>query len=121
MSNFQILPYTGKNENLESLKKATDGDNLPNLYAYGASLLLPIAFWYLPSLRKCLSILDANPDKISLKYVGIDIPIVYDDNIHFEDKSICVTALGTRMAHRKILSSLCSRNPKYIVSPFSTI
>ena len=96
-------------------------DNLPNLNAYGASLLLPIAFWYLPSLRSCLSILDANPDKTLLKYVGIDIPIAHDDNIDLENKSVCVTALGSRMAHRKILSNLCSRNPKYIISPFSTI
>lgn len=96
-------------------------DNLTNMYAYGASLLLPIAFWHLPSLRTCISILDSNPEKTLLKYVDIDIPIIHDNNIQLEDKSVCVTALGSRLAHRKILSNLCSRNPKYIISPFSTI
>ena len=92
------------------------------IYCYGASLMLPILFWYHPALKKAKGIYDQNDKKQFLKYADINVPILYDDSrSSFKDRSICISAVATRMAHRKILQKLIDREPRYLFSPFMVI
>tara|TARA_Y100000589_G_scaffold331447_2_gene385047 strand:- start:967 stop:2157 length:1191 start_codon:yes stop_codon:yes gene_type:complete len=97
-------------------------EDIDELYCYGASLMLPILFWYHPSLKKAKGIFDQNRQKQFLKYANIPVPIMHDtSDFNMKDISLCISAVATRMAHRKILSKVLEREPRYVLSPFMTI
>ena len=84
--------------------------------------MLPITFYYHPTLSKSLGILDADKEKSRIKYANIDLPIIYDDlKKNISQNVICITATSTRLTHRRILSKIVDRNPRYIISPFGSI
>ena len=104
--------------------KATNSllDNLDEFYCYGASLMLPLIYYHHPKLHQANCIFDSDMKKSKLRYANIDTPINYDDgNTNLTSLSIFITAVSTRIAHRNILKNLINRNPKYIISPFSTL
>lgn len=92
---------------------------LPNLYCYGASLMLPIVFYYYPCLSDaCLGIIDQDKNKSSSWYANVPSPIIHDDQTSLEDKSIVISAVATRSACRKIVQKIIDRNPMHIFIPF---
>ena len=94
-------------------------ENTGDLYCYGASLMLPITFYYYPYLNESIAILDSNKNKSNLKYVNIETPIVFDDTkLLFENYSVFITANATRYANRVIINMLSERNCKNIFNPF---
>jgi len=92
---------------------------LHELYCYGASLMLPIVFYYYPHLTEsCLGIFDIDKNKRSLWYANVPIPILHDNQSDLSDKSIFVSAVATRSACRKIVKNLVDRNPMHMFIPF---
>ena len=97
-------------------------DDLDEFYCYGASLMLPLIYYHHPKLHQANCIFDSDMKKSKLRYANIDTPIKYDDgNTNLTSLSIFITAVSTRIAHRNILKNLINRNPKYLISPFSTL
>lgn len=92
---------------------------LPNLHCYGASLMLPIVFYYYPCLRDaCLGIIDQDKNKSSTLYANVPTPIMHDDQTSLADKSIVISAVATRSACRKIVQKIIDRSPMHIFIPF---
>ena len=89
-----------------------------SIYCYGASLMLPIAFYYHPSLKDSLGIFDMDKSKTELRYVGINVPVIRDNNEDLSSLNLCVTAVATRKAHRAIMNQLINRDVQNIFSPF---
>ncbi|WP_320675735.1 methyltransferase domain-containing protein [Prochlorococcus sp. MIT 1300] len=96
---------------------------LPSLYCYGASLMLPIIYYYYPSLSSLSKgIYDMDESKSSVRYANVQTPILHDDGkVDFNNMSICITAVATKSAHRKILTNLAKRQPIYIFNPFGAL
>jgi hypothetical protein len=92
---------------------------LPSLYCYGASLMLPIVFYYFPCLTEnCLGILDQDKNKSNIWFANICVPIVYDDQMYLSDKSLVISAVATRSACRNIVKNIINRNPLHMFIPF---
>ena len=102
----------------EVMKQGNDiVERLPNLYCFGAALMLPIIYYYYPTLNsKAKAILDNDKTKSEF-YVGIDTPITYDDGLTLESKSIVITAIATRAAHRAIVTNIIKRDAMNIYNP----
>jgi hypothetical protein len=93
--------------------------NFPDLYCYGASLMLPIVFYYYPCLREiCMGILDQDRKKTAIWYADLPIPILHDNQIDLSNKSIVISAVATRSACRKIIRNTIDRNPLHMFIPF---
>jgi len=91
----------------------------PNLYCYGASLMLPIVFYYYPCLNEvCMGILDQEKKKSAIWYSNVAVPILHDDQTDLSTKSIVLSAVATRSACRKIVKNTIDRNPLHMFIPF---
>jgi hypothetical protein len=94
-------------------------ERFPEIYCYGASLMLPIVFYYYPCLsRLCRGILDQDKSKCNLYYANIPVRIYHDDQDSLEGRSVIVSAVATRSACRRILQKLVDRKPMHMFVPF---
>lgn len=94
-------------------------ERFPEVYCYGASLMLPIVFYYYPSLsRLCRGILDQDKSKSNLYYANIPVRVIQDDQNSLDGRSIIVSAVATRSACRRIIQKLVDRRPRHIFVPF---
>lgn len=94
-------------------------ERFPEIYCYGASLMLPIVFYYYPCLsRLCRGILDEDKSKCSIYYANIPVKICHDDQNLLEGRSIIISAVATRSACRRILQKLVDRKPMHMFVPF---
>jgi hypothetical protein len=94
-------------------------DKLPEIYCYGAALMLPIVYYYYPLLhRRAIAIMDSDEAKTLLRFANISTPIIYDKLIQLEKKSIIITAVATRSACRNITKQIVDRNPLHLTIPF---
>jgi len=90
-------------------------------YCFGASLMLPILAYYLPSLVNAQAILDASVTKQGLTYVNFERPIISDAAIDYRNSDFVVTAVSTKAATRRIAQSLIQREARNIVFSVNTI
>lgn len=96
-------------------------EDMDDIYCYGASLMLPIIYYYFPILKRSKGILDMDQSKENLRYANITTPIIHDNiNKSLKENTIFLTAVATRTANRVILKNLVNRNPLYIINPFQT-
>ena len=92
-----------------------------NLYCYGASLMLPILNYYMPSMSKALKIIDQNKSKSGLSYVNFDVEIIEGSDIDLTESDVIVTAVATKLATRKIITKLTDLKAMNIILPLNTI
>ena len=92
-----------------------------NLYCYGASLMLPILSYYMPSMDKALKIIDQDKSKSGLSYVNYDVEITDGLNIDLTKSEVLITAVATKLATRKIVNNLCEKKAMNIILPLNTI
>lgn len=88
---------------------------------YGASLMLPIMSYYMPSLAAAIEILDGNREKFGLSYVNFDVEIRDESKHDYVDSNIVVTAISTKLAARKIVKRLFELQARNIILPFNTL
>jgi hypothetical protein len=94
-------------------------ERFPEIYSYGASLMLPIVFYYYPCLsRLCRGILDQDKSKSNIYYANIPVRVFHDDQNSLEGRSIVISAIATRSACRRIIQKLVDRKPSHIFVPF---
>jgi len=111
----------------ESFKSATASADIrlsicsEGFACYGASLMLPILKYYVPSIAKANVILDSSKDKLGLSYVNFDIEICDTEKYNYIDADIVVTAISTKFATRKIVSRLIDLQTRNIILPYNTI
>lgn len=94
---------------------------LGNFYCFGASLMLPVLAYYLPSLANAHSILDGSSAKHGLTYINFERPIKGDGGIEYRDSDFVVTAVATKAATRRIAGTLFERGARNIVFPLNTL
>ena len=94
-----------------------DGD----FYCFGASLMLPILAYYLPSLVCGRAILDSNRSKHGLTYINFELPIRGDEEVNYHDIDLVITAVATKAATRRIARLLIERGARNIVFPLNTL
>ena len=92
-----------------------------DFYCFGASLMLPILSYYLPSLKGAKNIIDENPDKLGLSYVNFDIEIVNSSTINYVNSNFIITAVATKLATRGVLNKLSNLKAMNIILPLNTI
>ena len=88
---------------------------------YGASLMLPILYYYMPNLIQATTILDTNPSKFGLSYVNFDVEITDAARFDYKSANVVVTAISTKLATRKIVSNLVAAEALNIILPFNTL
>lgn len=94
-------------------------DSGDGFYCYGASLMLPILQYYMPTMDKATAVIDQDTKKHGLVYINYDCIITGEENIEFSDKNILVTAVSTKSAGRSIISNLIRKNTKNIIFPLA--
>lgn len=92
-----------------------------DFYCFGASLMLPILAFYMPSLHRACSILDGSPAKLGLTYVNFERPISSDAGFHFNEADFVVTAVATKAAARSVTNLLSQRDARNIVLPLNML
>jgi len=90
-------------------------------FCFGASLMLPILGYYIPSLCRAQSILDGSPTKHGLTYVNFQRPIGSDADVNFSEADFVVTAVATKAATRSITNLLSQRGARNIVLPLNML
>ena len=101
------------NNRLESIQ----GD----FYCFGASLMLPIIYYYIPNLIKAKNIIDDDKSKEGLSYVNFDVEIINSKKINFLNNNFVVTAVATKLATRNIIKKLSDVKAMNIISPLNTL
>jgi len=101
------------NNRLESIK----GD----FYCFGASLMLPIIYYYIPNLIEAKNIIDDDKSKEGLSYVNFDVEIINSKKINFLNNNFVVTAVATKLATRNIIKKLSDVKAMNIISPLNTL
>ena len=91
------------------------------IYCYGASLMLPILNYYMPSMSKALKIIDEDKSKSGLSYVNYDVEIVQGSEIDLTNSDVIVSAVATKLAARKIIAKLSQLKAMNIILPLSAI
>jgi cyclopropane-fatty-acyl-phospholipid synthase len=90
-------------------------------YCFGASLMLPILAYYLPSLAKAHAIIDMSLIKQGLTYVNFELPIIGEAEVDYLSTDFVVTAVATKAATRQIVKSLLERESRNIICPLNTL
>ena len=90
-------------------------------YCFGASLMLPLLAYYLPSLRNAQAILDASDKKHGLTFVNFERPIISDTGVDYPSSDFVVTAVATKAATRRVARLLIDRESRNIVFPLNTL
>jgi hypothetical protein len=108
---------------LSSMRAADDrilllGDQF---YCFGASLMLPLLSYYLPSLKNARAILDASNKKHGLTYINFEREIISDEGIDYPSSDFVVTAVSTKAATRRVARVLIDRDSRNIVFPLNTL
>ena len=111
-SNF-ISDITSSNKKIEYSEE--------KLYCYGASLMLPILNYYMPSMSKAIKIIDQDKAKSGLSYVNYAVEIVDGSDIDLTNSNVLVTAVATKLATRKIINKLSDLKVMNIILPLNTI
>jgi hypothetical protein len=88
---------------------------------FGASLMLPILAYCLPSLVNAQAILDASTAKHGLTYVNFERPIIGDTEFDYRSSDLVVTAVATKAASRRVTKLLIERGARNIVFPLNTL
>jgi hypothetical protein len=111
----------------QAFKSATSGADLrlsissDEFSCYGASLMLPILGYYMPTLANAREILDSNKDKFGLSYVNFDIEIRDESAHEYADSNIVVTAISTKLAARRIVKRLFELQARNVILPYNTL
>ena len=89
------------------------------LYGYGASLMLPVLYYYLPSLARLQYVMDEDASKHGQRYVNFNVKIVPVEDVTGRD--VMVTAFNTKRAVRAIVSKLFSAGAENVIVPFHVL
>jgi hypothetical protein len=92
-----------------------------NLYCYGASLMLPILHYYMPSMSKTLKIIDQDKSKSGLSYANFDFEIIEGSDTDLTESDVIVTAVASKLTARKIITKLTDLKAMNIILPLNTI
>lgn len=92
-----------------------------DFYCFGASLMLPILSYYLPSLINAKNIIDDDTNKLGLSYVNFDREIINSSEINYLNSNFVVTAVATKIATRNIINRLSHLGAMNIILPLNTI
>lgn len=92
-----------------------------NFYCFGASLMLPILGYYLPSLDRAKSIIDSSKTKHGLTYINFERPIISDGMIDYKNCNLVITAVATKAAARQVTKFLIEREALNIVFPINML
>lgn len=87
--------------------------------ALGASLALPILSYYLPNLANAEFIADDDESKKGLRYINFNKEIRNDYDL--SGKDVVITAVGTKLACRKMIEKAFALKARNVISPLNTL
>ena len=97
------------NENIISTK---------NINGYGAGLMVPVLYYFLPALKKLNKIYDENKSKNGKRFINLNVEIINPShNCDFSTQDIVITSVTTKSAARVIFKKLTELGVKNIICP----
>lgn len=89
-----------------------------NINGFGAGLMVPVLYYFLPALKMLNNIYDENNTKNGKRFINLNVPIKkFSQNIDVTNQDIIITSITTKSAARAILKKLTDLGVKNIICP----
>ena len=110
----------GLEDAIDNFRHQVSGVRLPyGCIGLGASLMLPVLLYWLPSIHRVQYIADDDPYKNGLRYVNFNKPIRNNYDLHGED--VVITAIGSNQAARKLTRKAIDAGARRVILPLNTL
>lgn len=107
---------------MQSTNKRLESLSNEKIYGFGAALMLPVQYYYMPALSSIESIIDDDIKKDGKYYLNFPKPVKHPKHINDIGESIVIiTAISSRLAIRAITRKLIELKVNEIIVPTNTI